>query len=62
MTQYNTLNVKLPNSHCNELKSATENGTEVIWNLSSNLIGNSNDETKFPFKLLLTNTQVFKNS
>ena len=29
-------------------------------NLSSNLIGNSNDETNFPYKLLLTNTQVSK--
>ena len=27
---------------------------------SSNLIGNSNDESKFPHKLLLTNTQVLK--
>ena len=62
MTQYNTLNVKLSNSHHNELKSATKNGTEVTWNLSSNLIGTSNDETNFPFKLLFTNTQVFKNS
>ena len=29
-------------------------------NLSSNLIGSSNDETNFPHKLLLTNTQVSK--
>ena len=29
-------------------------------NLSSNLIGNSNDETNFPHKLLLTDTQVSK--
>ena len=29
-------------------------------NLSSNLIGNSNNETNFPHKLLLTNTQVSK--
>ena len=35
-----------------------KNGTEVTLNLSSNLIGNSNDETNFPHKLLLTNTQV----
>ena len=35
-----------------------KNGTEVILNLSSNLIGNSEDETNFSHKLLLTNTQV----
>ena len=52
MTQYNTLNVKLFNSQLN--------GTDVTLNLSSNLIGNSNDETNFPDKLLLTNSQVSK--
>ena len=31
-----------------------KNGTEVTLNLSSKLIGNSNDETNFPHKLLLT--------
>ena len=60
MTQYNTLNVKLSNSQLNKLKSAIKNGTEVTLNLSSNLIGNSNDETNFPHKLLLTDTQVSK--
>ena len=29
MTQYNTLNVKLSNSHLNKLKSGTKNDTEV---------------------------------
>ena len=29
-------------------------------NISSNLIGNSNDKTNFPYKLLLTDTQVSK--
>ena len=56
MTQYNTLNVKLPNSQLNKLKSGTEDCTEVTLNLSSNVTGNSNDETSFPNKLLLTNT------
>ena len=60
MTQYNTLNVKLPNSQLNKLKSAIKNGTEVSLNLSSNLIGNSNDETNCQHKLLLTNTQISK--
>ena len=35
-----------------------ENGTEVTLNLSSNLIGNFNDETNFLHKLLLNDTQV----
>ena len=57
------LNVKLSNklkSKLNKLKSAIKNGTEVTLNLSSNLTGSSNDETNFPYKLLLTNTQVSK--
>ena len=35
MTQYNTFNVKLPNSVRNKLKSATENRTEVTFSLST---------------------------
>ena len=58
MTQYNTLNVKLSDSQLNTLKSGIRNGTEVTLNLSFNVIGNSNDETNFPHKLLLTHTQV----
>ena len=60
MTQYNTLNIKLSNLQLNKLQSETENGTEVTLNLSSNAVGQSNDETNFPHKLL-TNTS-FKNS
>ena len=37
-----------------------KNGYEVTLNVSSNVIGNSNDETNFPHKLLLTDTQVKK--
>ena len=58
MTQYNSLNVKLSNSQINKLKSAIKNETNVILRLSSNMIGNSDDETNFPHKLLLTNRQV----
>ena len=58
MTQYNTLNVKLSNSQLNELKSAIQNETDVVLRLSSNMIGNSDDEPNFPHKLLLTNRQV----
>ena len=58
MTQYNSLNVKLSNSQLNKLKSARKNETDVILRLSSNMIGNSDDEANFPHKLLLTNKQV----
>ena len=58
MTQYNILNVKSSNSQLNKLKSGIKNGTEVTLKLSSNVVGDSNDENNFPHKLLLTNTQV----
>ena len=60
MAQYNTLNVKLSNSKLNKLKSGIKNGTEATLNLPSNLIGNSNDESYFPHKLLLTDTEAPK--
>ena len=58
MIQYNTLNVRLSNSQLNKLKSAIKNGAGVTLNLSSNIIGESNDENIFPHKLLLNNIQV----
>ena len=58
MTQYNSLNVKLSNSQLSKLKSAMKNETDVVLRLSSNMIGNSNDNTNFPHELLLTNRQV----
>ena len=58
MTKYNNLNVKLSNSQLNKLKSAIKNETAIILRLSSNMIGNSDDETIFLHKLLLTNRQV----
>ena len=58
MTQYNSLNAKLTNSELNKLKLAIKNKSEVVLRLSSNMIGNSKDETNFPYKLLLTNRQV----
>ena len=61
MTPYNTLSVTLSNSRLYKLNLAVENETEVILNLSSNLIRISNDEINFPHKLLLTYTQVSKN-
>ena len=58
MTQYNTLNVKLSNSHLNTLKSGEKNWNEVTLNLSSNLIGNANNVTNLSHKLLLTDKKV----
>ena len=52
--------LKLSNSQLIKLKSIIKNGTEVTLNFSSNLIGNSNDETNFPHKWLLTDTEVSK--
>ena len=58
MTQYNSLNVKLSNSQLNKLKSAIKNETDFVLRLSSNMVGNSGDNTNFPHELLLTNRQV----
>ena len=56
MAQYNTLNVKLTNSQLNKLNCAVKNGTEVTLNVVRDL----NDENNFPYKLLLTNIQLWK--
>ena len=58
MTQYNSLNVKLSNSQLNKLKSSIKNETDVVLRISSNMVGNSNDNTNFLNELLLTNRQV----
>ena len=58
MTQYNRLNTKLSNSQLNKLKSAIKNENDVVTRLSPNMIGNSNDQTKFPHELLLTGRQI----
>ena len=47
------------NSKFTKLESTIKNGTEVTFNISSN-VGGSNDENNFPHKLLLTNTQVLR--
>ena len=58
MTQYSSLYVELSNSQLNKLKLTIKNKTEIVLRLSLHVIGNSNDETNFPHKLLLTNRQV----
>ena len=60
MTQYYSLNVKLSNSQLNKLKLGIKNGAEVTLNLSLNVIGNSNDETSFPHKLLSTDKKAWR--
>ena len=58
MTEYNSLNLKLSNSQLSKLKSAIKAETDVVLRLSSNMIGNTDDNTNFPHELLLTNRQV----
>ena len=48
----------MSNSQLNNLKWGIKNGTGVTLNLSSNVLGDSNNETNFPYKLLLTNTRI----
>ena len=55
MTQYNSLNVKLSNSQLNKLKSSIKNEPDVVLKLSSNMVGNSNDNTN---RQVITNRQV----
>ena len=56
ITQYNSLNVRLSNSHLNKLKTEIKNETEVVLRLSSNMIGGN--WNNFSQKLQLTNRQV----
>ena len=60
MTQCNTLKVILSNLQLNKSKYGIKNGTEVTLKLSSNIVGDSNDENNFRYILLLNNTQVLK--
>ena len=55
MTQCNSLNVKLSNSQLNKLKSAIKIETVIVLRLSSNMIGNSDDEINF----LVDKSQIF---
>ena len=52
MTQYNSLDVKLPSSQLNKLKSSIKNETDVVLRISSNMVVNLNDNTNFPHELL----------
>ena len=50
----------MSNSQLNKLKSVIKNGSELTSELSSNVVGDSNDENYFFHKLFLTNTQVLR--
>ena len=52
------MNVRLSNSQLSRLKSAIKTETDVVLRLSSNMIGNSDDNTSFLPELLLTNRQI----
>ena len=58
MTQYNTLNIKFSDLQLHKLKSGLKNGTESTLKLSSNVVGDPNDENNVLHVLLITNTQV----
>ena len=60
MNQYNTLNVKLSNSHLNKLKSRIKNDTEVTLKFHQMLLVILIIKNNFSHKLLLINTQVSK--
>ena len=51
MTQYNSKAIKFT-------ASQLKNETEIVSKQSSNMIGNSDDGTNFPHKLLSTNRKV----
>ena len=55
---YNSVNVQLFNSQLNKPKSKIKTVTEVTVKFSSNLIGDFNNETSFPHKLLLADRSV----
>ena len=54
MKQYNSLNVELSNPQLNKLKSAVKNEIEIDLRLSSNIVGNFDDETSFPHEFKST--------
>ena len=54
------MNVKLSNLQLYKLRLGIKNGTEVTLKTSSNVVGVSNDNTNFPYKLLSTNTLLLR--
>ena len=56
MTQYDILNVKLPNSQFHKSKSGIKNGTEVLWEIHQSLL----DILMMKIIFCITITQVSK--
>ena len=48
----------MPSLQLNKLKCGIRNNTELNLNLSSNVIGDSNDQASFLHKLILSDRQV----
>ena len=61
MTQYNRVNVKFLRLQLNKLKAAIKNETDVVIRLSSNMIGDANDQTNFPHELFIFKTSIIEN-
>ena len=51
MTLYSTLTVNLSNSQLKKLKSGKKNGSSITLKLSSNVVGDPNDENNFSHKV-----------
>ena len=58
MTQDNSVNVKLSNSQHGKSKLATKKAEKVALRLSSNMVGNTTDETNFSYRLFLNYMQA----
>ena len=58
LLNYDTLNVKLSYLQLDKLKSWIKNVTQVTSNLPSNAVGEWNDDSNFPHKLLSTDRQI----
>ena len=58
LLNYDTLNVKLSYLQLDKLKSWIKNVTQVTSTLPSNAVGEWNDDSNFPHKLLSTDRQI----
>ena len=61
MTQYNRVNVKFLRLQLNKLKAAIKNETDVVIRLSSNMIGDANDQTNSPHELFIFKNSIIEN-
>ena len=52
----------MSDSQLNKLKSGIQSGNKINLKLSLNVVGDPNDETNFPHKLLSIHAQAFANN